>query len=108
MSYFVQRSDCSKHTIFRGVDIFTTAGKNLMLSFVELQPQAVVELHQHPHEQMGMLLEGELTFTIGGQTQRLSPGAMWRIPGDVPHTCTAGPQGAKAIDVFCPIREDYL
>lgn len=108
MSYFVTRSDCSQHTIFPGVDIFTTAGKNLMLSYVDLQPNSVVELHHHPHEQMGVLLEGELTFTIGGETKRLSPGEMWRISGGVPHGCTAGSNGAKAIDVFCPIREDYL
>jgi unsaturated pyranuronate lyase len=107
MSYFVQRSDCSQHEIFPGVHIFTTAGERMMLSVVELAPHAVVEPHSHPHEQMGLLLEGELTFTIGGQTRTLRPGEMWRIPGGIVHGCVAGDQPAKALDVFQPVREDY-
>jgi quercetin dioxygenase-like cupin family protein len=107
MSYFVQRSDCSHHEIFPGVHIFTTAGERMMLSLVELAPHAVVESHSHPHEQMGLLLEGELTFTIGGKTRTLRPGEMWRIPGGVVHGCVAGDQPAKALDMFQPVREEY-
>ena len=46
----------------------------MMLSLVEFEPRAVVQPHSHPHEQMGMLLEGELTFTIGGETQDAAAG----------------------------------
>jgi quercetin dioxygenase-like cupin family protein len=105
--YFITRDDCSQHTIFPGVDIFTAAGQQMMLSYVQFEPHAVVEPHSHPHEQMGLLLEGELTFTIGGQRRRLKPGEMWRIPGDVVHSAVAGDAPVKALDVFYPIREDY-
>src|SRR4029079_15786698 len=108
MSYFVTRSESSQHEIFPGVHIFTTAGQNMMLSLVEFAPHAVVQPHSHPHEQMGMLLEGELTFTIGGQPRTLQPGEMWRIPGGVVHSAVAGARRVKALDVFHPIREDYL
>src|SRR5688500_14999134 len=107
MSYYVSRPDCSHHTIFPAVKIFTFAGKTMMLSLVELAPHAVVEPHSHPHEQMGMLLEGELTFTIGGETKTLRAGEMWRIPGGVLHSAVAGDAPVKALDVFYPIREDY-
>ncbi len=107
MSYYVSRPDCSQHNIFPGVDIFTCAGERMMLSLVEFRPRAVVEPHSHPHEQMGMLLEGELTFTIGGETKTLKPGEMWRIPGGVVHSAVAGDAPVKALDVFHPIREDY-
>ena len=105
--YFVDKSDCSQHSIFPGVDIFTTHGEGLMLSLVQFEPQAVVEGHSHPHEQMGLLLEGELTFTIGGETRTLRPGQMWRIPGGVLHMCVAGDAPVRALDVFHPVREDY-
>ncbi len=107
-SYIVHREECSHHAIFPGVDIFTTAGEQLMLSLVEFEPHSVVESHSHPHEQMGLLLEGELTFTIGGETHVVGPGQMWRIPGGVVHKVIAGDAPAKALDVFHPIREDYL
>jgi len=51
--YFVDKSDCAQHTIFPGVAISTMACERMMLSLVEFQPGAVVEAHQHPHEQMG-------------------------------------------------------
>ena len=107
MPYFLSRSDYSQHTIFPGVEIHTAAGEKMMLSLVEFAPRAVVQPHSHPHEQMGMLLEGELTFTIDGQTRTLQPGEMWRIPGGVVHSAVAGDAPVKALDVFHPIREDY-
>jgi quercetin dioxygenase-like cupin family protein len=106
-SFYVSASDRSHHQIFPGVHIYTTAGQQMMLSLVEFEPRAVVQPHSHPHEQMGMLLEGELTFTIGGQTRTLRPGEMWRIPGGVIHSAVAGDKPVKALDVFHPIREDY-
>jgi quercetin dioxygenase-like cupin family protein len=108
MSYFISRADCSRHTIFPGVNIFTCAGQQMMLSYVEFEPHAVVQPHSHPHEQMGLLLEGELTFTIGGQTRTLQAGDMWRIPGGVVHSAVAGDAPVKALDAFHPVREDYL
>lgn len=106
--YFVRRTESSHYTIFPGVDIFTMAGEKVMLSYVELEPHAVVEKHSHPHEQLGVLIEGELKFTIGNEQQLLRPGDMWRIPGGVEHHVEAGDDPARAIDIFHPVREDYL
>ncbi len=107
-SYIIDRKECSRHQIFPGVTIDTVAGEGMMLSCVTFEPGAIVESHSHPHEQMGLLLEGELNFTIGDETTLVTPGQMWRIPGEVVHGCQAGDQGAKALDVFHPIRKDYL
>lgn len=105
--YFVNKSDCSHHHIFPGVDIFTTYGDGLMLSLVEMEPHAIVEEHSHPHEQMGLMLEGEALFIIGGEEQTIAAGGMWRIPGGVPHKVIAGDRPVRALDVFHPIRDDY-
>ena len=55
-----------------------------------------------------LLLEGELRFIIGDETHEVRPGEMWRIPGGVTHSAIAGDAPVKALDVFHPIREDYL
>jgi quercetin dioxygenase-like cupin family protein len=107
-SYFIPAGSGSRHVIFPGVEIRTTAGTNTMLSVVRLEPESVVLDHAHPHEQMGMLLEGHLEFTVGGVTRVLGPGDIWRIPGGVVHRVRALDQSAVALDVFHPIREDYL
>jgi quercetin dioxygenase-like cupin family protein len=107
-AYFLPAGSGSKHVIFPGVEILTTAGKNLMLSVVRFEPRAVVAEHSHPHEQMGILLEGRLEFTIGTVTRLLGPGDIWRIPGGVLHGVRALDSPVLALDVFHPIREDYL
>ena len=107
-SFVVKRNACSNHEIFPGVHIYTAAGEAMMLSLVEFDPGAVVEPHSHPHEQVGLLVEGELTFTIGDHQETVQPGDMWRIPGGVVHSAVAGDQPVKALDVFNPVREDYL
>jgi quercetin dioxygenase-like cupin family protein len=107
-SYFIPAGSGSRHVIFPGVEIHTTAGANLMISVVRLEPESVVLDHSHPHEQMGYLVEGRLEFTVGGVTRLLGPGDIWRIPSGVSHRVRALDQSAIAIDVFHPIREDYL
>jgi unsaturated pyranuronate lyase len=106
--YFPTAAEHAVHTIFPGVTIHTCACDKMMLSYVELQPGAVVEEHSHPHEQVGYLLEGRARFTIGGEEKVLVKGDRWRIPGGVKHRVVALEEGAKALDIFCPIREDYL
>jgi quercetin dioxygenase-like cupin family protein len=106
--YFVTAGSGSLHAIFPGVEIRTTAGLALMLSMVTFEPDSVVPDHAHPHEQMGMMISGRLEFTVGGVTRGLGPGDMWRIPGGVVHRVRALQGPAVALDVFHPIREDYL
>jgi quercetin dioxygenase-like cupin family protein len=107
-TYFFPAGSGSRHVIFPGVEIRTTAGDKMMLSVVQLAPGSLVASHAHPHEQMGFLLEGQLEFTVGGVTRVLGPGDMWRIPGGVIHSVRALDQPARALDVFHPLREDYL
>lgn len=106
--YFVDKSDCARNDIFPGVHAFAMAGEHMMLSLVEFEPNAVVEEHSHPHEQMGMMIEGRAHFFIGDEEQVLGPGQMYRIPGGVKHRVVALDAPVKALDFFYPIREQYL
>jgi quercetin dioxygenase-like cupin family protein len=80
----------------------------MMLSHVRLEPGSVVEEHSHPHEQVGMVLEGRAHFYIGNEDRVLGPGDMYRIPGGIPHRVVALGEPVRALDIFAPIREDYL
>jgi quercetin dioxygenase-like cupin family protein len=107
-TYFPTPEQCSRHTIFPGVKIATCAAEKMMMSVVDLDPGAVVEEHVHPHEQVGMLLRGKALFIIGGEQKTLQAGDLYRIPGDVRHKVIALDQPVQALDIFCPIREEYL
>jgi quercetin dioxygenase-like cupin family protein len=106
--FFVPAGAGSRHDLFPGVSIVTNAGKNMLFSVVTFETNAIVPDHSHHHEQMGVMLSGRLRFTVGGVTRTLGPGDTWRIPGGIVHTVAAIDGPAVALDVFHPIREDYL
>ena len=81
--------------------------ENLTLAYWDVDPGAELPEHSHPHEQIANVLEGKFELTVGGEKRVLEPGMVAVIPSQVPH-------GGKAItacrllDVFHPVREDYL
>jgi quercetin dioxygenase-like cupin family protein len=84
------------------------AGERLMAAWVTLEPNTVVPDHEHPHEQLGAVLEGTMELTIGGEVRRLEPGHTYVIPPGVRHMATTGAEGCLVLDLFAPPREDYL
>jgi len=77
------------------------------LALIELDPEAGVPEHNHENEQVGFLVQGSMTFTIGDETAAVVPGSSWRILANVPHSVVAGPEGAVLIEVFSPPRHDW-
>jgi len=82
-------------------------GDDVMFNLVECEPGAVVELHSHPHEQLGVILHGSLTLVIDGEPHELGPMQAVALPSGIEHSAVAGPDGAVMLDVFTPVREDY-
>ena len=64
-------------------------------------------VHSHPHEQTGYLVAGKIRLTIGAETYEVEPGDSWCIPGHVAHSATAL-ENSVAIEVFSPVRKEYL
>jgi quercetin dioxygenase-like cupin family protein len=106
--HFPTPEECGRHTIFPGVTIQTVGCEKMLMSLVDLRPHSIVEEHSHPHEQVGILLEGRATFFIGDEQKTLGPGDFYRIPGHVKHKVIVLDQPAKALDIFTPVREEYL
>jgi quercetin dioxygenase-like cupin family protein len=104
--YFHDPETRSSKQIAPGIQSRTFWGEKLMLAVVELEANAVLPAHRHPHEQSSYVLEGELEFEVGGQSRKLKPGEIVTIPGDVEHIVRVGPRPAKVLDIFTPIRED--
>jgi quercetin dioxygenase-like cupin family protein len=77
------------------------------LAVVELEPGGHATSHSHTNEQLGVLIEGTVRFTIGDETRDLEPGGSWSIPADTPHEVVAGPEGALIVEVFVPGRADW-
>jgi len=107
VSAFADIGDLDVQRIWHGVTARAVHGEQTTMSLIELEPGAVVPEHRHPQEQVGILLVGSMTFTIGGETKTVGPGGTWTILADVPHSVEAGADGAVAFEVFAPIRDDW-
>jgi unsaturated pyranuronate lyase len=104
--YFYNPSERGTKELAPGINARTFWGENMLVSVVDLEPDKPLPEHSHPHEQVGTILAGSVDFTIGGETRTLRVGEVFIIPGDVPHSAVTGPQGAKVMEVFSPVRED--
>ena len=107
MTYFYDPSEQQRREMAPGVSLRTMWGEKIMMSLVEIAPNAVVPTHSHPHEQAGMVIQGEFEFTIGGETKLLKQGDAYVIPGGVEHRVVGSQGWSLALDIFSPPREDY-
>jgi quercetin dioxygenase-like cupin family protein len=85
------------------------AGDQLMALFGRVEPNASLPLHSHPHEQISYVIEGMMHFQVGDEGYDLHPGEGLVIPGGVTHGAVrCGPEGATFVEVFTPLRQEYL
>ena len=104
---FIRIHDYESIELVPGVRARTPYGERIMLSYLEMEAGSFVPMHQHPHEQAGLLIEGRMELTIGGESRICEPGDMFIIPPDTPHSARPVDGPVKALDVFSPVREDY-
>jgi len=107
MYFFASNSMPHKKELVPGTTANLAWGEKIMLSLVEIGPGSVVPMHSHPHEQAGIVVEGEFDFIIGGERRRVKPGDMYIIPGGVQHSAIGLDKNALVLDVFSPPRDDY-
>jgi quercetin dioxygenase-like cupin family protein len=107
MSAFADLGTLGPQDIWNGVSVRAVHGERITLGVVELDPNAAVPEHSHENEQLGLVLQGSMTFRVGDESCELGPGGAWNIPANVPHEVTAGPEGAVVLDVFAPTRDDW-
>lgn len=91
-----------------GVTMRALHGERMSLALFTIAQGAAVPEHAHPHEQIGTVLAGEMELTIAGETRVVPPGGAYHISSHTVHSarCLKGP--AEVIEVFSPVREDWL
>lgn len=105
---FSKKSNDAFHSPIEGIEQKTLAygDKTLMTEF-RLKKGSILPRHRHPHEQTGYLVSGRLRLHIGDQSYDCTSGDSWCVPGDAEHGADVI-EDAVAIEVFSPVREEYL
>jgi quercetin dioxygenase-like cupin family protein len=107
MSTFLKLHAIRPHVLRDGVHARAVTGERMTLAVVDLEPNSTVPEHKHDNEQLGFVINGNLTMRIGSETRELHAGDTYSIPSDVPHEATAGSEGATVVDAFAPLRADW-
>jgi quercetin dioxygenase-like cupin family protein len=79
----------------------------IMLVQVAFDEGGVGAMHEHYHSQVTYVVSGEFRMTIGEETKIIKGGDSFYIPPHVMHGTTCTRKG-MLIDVFSPIREDFM
>ena len=104
---FKSLAEANPYLIWPGAVARTVNGDRTTLAVVDLDPNLAIAEHQHENEQVGIVLKGSITMTIGGQAKKLTPGDMYAIPSNLRHSAQTHEEGATVIDVFAPVRADW-
>ncbi len=84
-----------------GVRGWLSQAADHQIVFFDIDPIGEIPPHSHG-DQWGVVVEGEMELTIGGQTRRYGPGDSYHIPAGVVHGATFLTH-FRAIDVFADV-----
>jgi quercetin dioxygenase-like cupin family protein len=103
---FTSIDSIRERQIFNGIRGRYFHGDRMTTGDVMLDAETDIPIHQHPHEQLTYLLEGQMEFIVGEEKHLMEAGDIAIIPGGVLHggrTITK----CRVIDTFAPARDDY-
>jgi len=91
-----------------GIERQMVVGNNLMVCRFRFAANLVTPEHSHPHEQMSLVVSGRVRFFIEGEERIAVPGDVLHFPPDCWHGATMMEEEVILIDIFSPVREDFL
>jgi len=94
--------------ISEGIDRQMIVGGNIMICRLRIDPFVVTPAHRHPHEQMTFVMQGKVKFTLDTEERIVSAGDVLHFPSNHWHGATMLDEEVVLIDIFSPIREDFL
>jgi len=80
---------------------------DVMLTFFDFEPRAVVPEHRHPHQQITLILSGAMEFDLDGEKRVLRAGDGVLIAPETPHGAVILDEPCRALDAWHPVREEY-
>ena len=86
-------------------------GNALRAGYVVTQRLArglVTAVHSHPHEQITIVEQGRVRFVVDDQEHVASAGDVLQFPSHVRHGATMLDEEVVLIDIFTPVRDDFL
>lgn len=81
---------------------------NVTVCNFEFTNPGILPEHHHMHEQLTLVLEGEIIIEYLGNKRTLKANDVCIVPSYVTHSAEITQVPFRSMDVFCPAREDFL
>ena len=75
------------------------SGANLTMAVMEISPNKAGAEHQHPFDQCGIVVDGEIEMSIGEEKRLLKPMETYFIPAGSNHNWKTAQSPAKILDI---------
>lgn len=107
--FFVTKDMFKPETLENGV-VRTIKGYLPDMMVVELVWKKGQEgaVHTHPHRQCTYIIKGTFESNLNGKKQILGPGECVYTEAEVPHGLIALEDDSVILDIFTPMREDFV
>jgi len=80
------------------------SGKYLTMAVMEIAPGKEGMAHEHPFDQCGIVVEGEIEMSVGDEKRLLKPMETYFIPAGINHNWKTLTSSAKILDVV--VKQD--
>src|SRR6185369_15432804 len=91
-----------------GISRQMIVGENLMVCRLTISPNVITAAHDHSHEQITLVEKGTVRFIVGDDEFVATAGDILFFPSGCWHGATILEKEVVLIDIFTPIREDFL
>ena len=107
-SPFRDREGRQPFEIFPGVHVDSIGGEQVLLCRVSYEPGTTVRRHAHEHtEQVMVVLDGEVTMTVEGQTATLAAGDAAVVNRGLEHELYSA-DGCTFFEALAPVPLDHV
>jgi quercetin dioxygenase-like cupin family protein len=105
---FVKKEDAIRHDLPKWNIWFNTlaTGDKIMLTVMYYEKGAKVPPHHHLHEQVGLVIKGQIKAIIGDKEAVLTEGDSYVCAANEIHAFEAI-EDTEIMDAFSPPREEY-
>ena len=95
-------------TIADGIERQMMWGDRMMVCRLRIAPGVVTAVHSHVHEQITLVEGGRVRFSVDGKDIIASTGDILHFRSGCLHGATMLDEEVVLIDIFSPVREDFL
>ena len=82
-----------------GIRSSVESGSTLTMAFMEIAPNKEGMAHDHPFDQCGIVIEGEIEMSVGEEKKLLKPMETYFIPAGVKHNWKTAASSTRILDI---------